>query len=89
VVSSVRYAIILVQQARSPGKPLATDCLPSSSRPKGSWLLGFDGLSAATQCSALSGNHRVTLCDSFSSFCWCRVSGMGVYLEKTISWFHL
>jgi hypothetical protein len=27
----------------------------------GSWLLGFDGLSAATQCSALSGNHRVTL----------------------------
>jgi len=49
----------------SPGKPLATDCLPTSSRPKGSWLWGFDGLSAATQCSALSGNHRVTLTGYF------------------------
>ena len=27
----------------------------------GSCLLGFDGLSAATQCYTLSGNHRVTL----------------------------
>jgi len=26
----------------SPERPLATDCLPTSSRLTGSWLLGFD-----------------------------------------------
>jgi len=69
----------------SPGKPLATDCLPTSSRPKGSWLSGFDGLRAATQCSALSGNHRVALIRYF--FILLLVppyGGMVVYL-KTLS----
>jgi len=51
---------------------------------KGSWLLGFDGLSAATQCSALSGNHRVTLVVLFHSSAGAAFGGMGVYLEKTL-----
>jgi len=52
----------------------------------GSWLLGFDGLSAATQCSALSGNHRVTLIRYF--FILLLVppcGGMNVYLERSLS----
>jgi len=49
----------------------------------GSWLLGFDGLRAATQCSAHSGNHRVTLIRYF--FIPLLVppyGGMDVYLKK-------
>jgi len=52
--------------------------------------LGFDGLSAATQCFALSGNHQVTLMHYFFMLLLVPPpGGMGVYLEKTISWFRL
>jgi hypothetical protein len=45
--------------------------------------LGFDGLCTATQCSALSGNHRVTLLGSFFIFLLVPpYGGMDVYINK-------
>jgi hypothetical protein len=46
--------------------------------------LGFDGLSAATQCSALSGNHRVTLVILFNSSAGAAFGGMGVYRDVSV-----
>jgi len=46
----------------------------------GSWLLGFDGLSAATQYFAHSGNHRVALEVLFHASDGAAIHGMGVYI---------
>jgi len=49
--------------------------------PKGSWLLGFDGLSGAIQCSAHSGNPPGRL-DTFYFSAGAAFSGMGVYYKS-------
>ena len=85
MVSSVRSAIILVEWGKylPESRLLQTACLLLRALP-GSWLLGFDGLSAATQCSALSGNHRVTLAVLFHASAVAAFGGMNVKLIAAV-----